>query len=191
VALSGIDSLLRIVSAPNEPAEAPLPGEWDEVETRLGFVLPSDYKAFIERFGSGHFDEFLWVLNPFSANEAIRFPDASERQLAILRWLRDGGEQLPYPIYPEPGGIVVWAETANGDCLYWITSEASPDEWSVTSNEARGQDWYDHPGPMSAFLADLLNRTIWVEFISSVFPPPNPTFHRSDDSGQPQALTSP
>ncbi len=174
-----LDRLLRVLPAPTAPAEGPRAGDWGAVEARLDLVLPSDYKVFIERFGSGVIDRFLWILDPFSANENIRFPDASERQHAILRWLRaQGTERLPYPVYPEPGGVVLWGETANGDCFYWITSDGPPDDWSVTVNEARAPNWHDHPGPMTAFLADLLDRTESVDFFPAVFPSAQPSFER-------------
>lgn len=169
MAAGDLDRLRTLLPEPSAPVEAPAAGDWDALHERLGFALPADYREFVGRYGSGVVDNFVWVLNPFSANENIRFPESSDRQLAILRWLRERGEALPHAIYPEPGGVLLWAETANGDCFYWLT-DGSPDEWRVTVNEARASNWHDHPGPMSALLADLLDGSVHVEFFPDNFP---------------------
>jgi len=153
---------------------------WVELEKRLGLVLPADYKSFIDHYGSGVVDKFLWVLNPFSENDGIRFPDSSDAQLSILRWLREqDSEMVQYPVYPEPGGVLLWAETANGDCLYGLTSGVSPDEWRLTVNDSETTNWYDHPGPMSALLADLLDGTVELDIFPYNFPTPTHEFEVS------------
>jgi hypothetical protein len=165
-----LERLARLLPLPVSPVEAPSISDLADVELRLGLPLPMDYKRFIQRYGSGTIDAFLWVLNPSSANESIRLPDSSDRQLGILRWLREQGtESIPHPIYPEPGGLLLWAETANGDCLYWRTV-GPPDDWRIAINESRAPNWHDHAGPMTAVLADLLDRTVSVEFFPDSFP---------------------
>jgi hypothetical protein len=179
VAAPAFERLLKVLPPPVRPVETPPTGQWDAIEGRLGAVLPLDYKAFVELFGSGFIDRFLWVFNPFSADENIRLAEASERQLAILRWLREqANERVPYPIFPEPDGLLPWGETANGDCFYWITSHSSPDEWSVVVNEARAPNWHEHAGPMTAFLADLLDGSTSVDFFPATFPSAHPSFER-------------
>lgn len=39
-------------------------------------------------------------------------------------------EKCPYPFYPEPGGLLPWAGTDNGDRVCWLT-EGQPDGWTV------------------------------------------------------------
>lgn len=170
IAAGDLDRLRMLLPEPSVPVEAPVAGDWDALHERLGYALPADYQAFIDQYGSGVIDGFAWVLNPFSANENIRFPEASDRQLAILRWVREQGtETLPYQVHPEAGGLALWAETANGDCFYWVT-DGPPDGWRVTVNESRAPNWHDHPGPMSALLADLLDGSARIEFFPDNFP---------------------
>jgi len=160
--------------------EAHSTAAWPSMEERLGIALPSDYRAYLDRYGSGIVDDFLWVLNPFSADDAIRFPDSSAAQLSVLRWLREqDGEMVRYPIHPEPGGVLLCAETANGDCFHWLTSDGLPDEWRLTINESGTTNWYDHAGPMSALLADLLDGTVAIPFFPHNFPLPAHTFKPS------------
>ncbi len=176
MAAGDLDRLRALLPEPSAPIEAPSACDWEALEQRLGFAMPVDYREFVERYGSGIIDGFLWVLNPVSANEHVRFPESSDRQLEILRWIREeGSERLPHPIHPEPGGLLLWAETSNGDCLYWRT-EGPPDSWPTSVNESRGPNWVDHAGPMSSLLADLLDGSVRVEFFPRTFPLPSHTF---------------
>ena len=54
-----LESLLTVLTPPANPAEPPTPEGWNDVEARLE-ELPHDYKAFIQHFGSGTIDNFLW-----------------------------------------------------------------------------------------------------------------------------------
>lgn len=37
----------------------------------LGMILPLDYKKFINKYGTGSINDFIWILNPFSENENL------------------------------------------------------------------------------------------------------------------------
>lgn len=159
---AGLQELLQVLRAPISPVEPALAEDLDDAERRLGVRLPADYRAFAEMFGSGSIGGFLHIASPSSRNEYIRLVDSHEAQVEILHELRDSGaEELPYPIHPEPGGLILWAETSNGDCCYWVADPRDdPDAWPIAVNEARAPYWFDHPGPMTVFLADLVARRI-------------------------------
>jgi hypothetical protein len=104
---AGLQELLRVLQAPAEPAEPALAEDLDEAERQLGIRLPADYREFAALFGSGSIGGFLHIRNPSSRNEYIRLVDAHEAQVGVLHELRDSGaEELPYPIHPEPGGLI-------------------------------------------------------------------------------------
>lgn len=45
----------------------------------------------------------------------------------------DGGfepDELPYPFWPDPGGLMAFGGADNGDSLLWLT-EGAPDDWKV------------------------------------------------------------
>ena len=57
-----IENLVRV--APVPPGNLrPFCG-WAELEQRLGFRLPSDYKALVETYGPGIFGGFIHVFQP-------------------------------------------------------------------------------------------------------------------------------
>lgn len=58
---------------------------------------------------------------------------------------------MPYPIHPEPGGILPWATTDNGDTLYWLT-DGDPDSWPILIRESRGPGRVVYPFGVAEFL---------------------------------------
>jgi hypothetical protein len=172
----------QILQPPDRPLEVPDPGAWEEVERALGIAFPADYKSFVATYGSGSVDDFLLVLNPFSSRTALRIQDFGMEMLRALRENRaNGTEDPPFPIHPEPGGLFPWGATDNGDWCYWVTEPAAdPDRWPVAVNMSRGPDWFNHPGPLIAFLADLLEGVVRVPFLPDDFPSDEPVFRQLD-----------
>jgi hypothetical protein len=68
-----LEALEEILQKPMEPNEPGRPDEWSLVEEQLGIGLPADYKQFIEGFGTGNIDDFILILNPFSAHKFVNF----------------------------------------------------------------------------------------------------------------------
>jgi hypothetical protein len=100
--------------------------------------LSLDNKQYINTYGSGCVGAFIWPLNPFSKNKYLNLNDQVKAQLDALKSLKMtwGDVQVPYPLYPKPGGLLPWGLTDNGDVLYWRTV-GLPDNWSTVINEAR------------------------------------------------------
>ena len=65
-----LDELVTTVPPPQDRS-SPF-RQWEELELRLGVSVPRDYKAIVEAYGPGCFDEFLHVLQPKSHYEAVR-----------------------------------------------------------------------------------------------------------------------
>ncbi|GIF67475.1 hypothetical protein Ais01nite_55100 [Asanoa ishikariensis] len=125
----GIDDLVRLVPPPSRPVHAD--GDWAEVERLLGVAVPADYRALVAAYGAGQFAD-IGLLTPFTdagthanlvwqAGDFLgRFADARD----------EFPEDFPYPLHPEPGGLLPWAGTGNGVQLCWLT-EGDPDAWPV------------------------------------------------------------
>ena len=45
--------------------------DWEKVEDSYEIKFPNDYKSFIEYYGEGRINEFLWILSPFSEYENL------------------------------------------------------------------------------------------------------------------------
>jgi hypothetical protein len=154
-----IDELLSVVTPPAQPVEAS--GDWGEVTTRLGFSLPVDYMQLVESFGSGSFNNFIWVLNPFATNPNLNLLYCLTRTLGGLRVLREKHPDLiPFPLLFEPSGLFPWGVTDNGDILCWIT-KGETGHWSTVVLPRQHSTTAQFSVPMSVFLARLLSGK-WV-----------------------------
>jgi hypothetical protein len=120
-----------VLPPPANPVDAPAFHDWGNITERFGLVLPSDYTAFVQAYGSGIVSDFLTVFNPFSANSNINV-DAMFSRLSSLRELRMlDPEELPYPLFFEPGGLLPWGESVDGDIYCWITDNEISTFWRV------------------------------------------------------------
>lgn len=110
--------------------------------------------------------DFLLVLNPFATGAGYRLEDYGLTMLGTLRSVRADGEAVPYPIHPEPGGLLPWGYTGNGDWCYWVTDPSDePDAWAIAIKGSRLPDWFDHAGPLVGFMVDLLSRRVQDSFL--------------------------
>jgi hypothetical protein len=154
--LSVLDDLTQLLIPPADPLAPGSPDEWAQVEQRLGTELPSDYKAFISRYGAGTIDDwFVWVLSPFSPAT----PGNLEHRLAEHR--EEHGFNVQY--FDEPDGLIPWADNADRGMAFWETHDSDPQRWTVvTVVEDYIQRW---PENMTTFLRKVLLR----EHLSVVF----------------------
>jgi hypothetical protein len=153
-----LQRLISILPAPERPTGAPMADDWRPVEAELGVRLPDDFKAFLATYGSGVINDLIGISSPTFPPQQGALLRTTQAALSTLRHWRETG-RLPYPIHPEPGGLLPWAGTGNGDTYYWLTEPRDePDRWPVVIFDRGDLDWLRHPGPMSAFLADALER---------------------------------
>lgn len=142
--------------------------DWLRVEQALGTKLPEDYKQYIRYYGLSYVCEFLRVPSPFVIDgDYLNLKRFSELQSEAFRITRDkfGTRVVPYPIYPEEGGLLAWGVTDNGDVIYWRTV-GDPNSWTIVVNESRS-DWYEEfPFGMVEFVV----KVITGELVSEILP---------------------
>jgi hypothetical protein len=146
-----LDDLMRVAPPPAQPVACA--GDWDAVQRELGTALPADYRGLIERYGYGTFRDFLHLFAPFVA--ACPMTASVRRTLEADRELAASFPEDALPLFPDPGGLLPWASTDNGDQVYFRTSGA-PDAWTVVVRNPRDGHTYSHPGGSVDFLAAWL-----------------------------------
>ena len=154
------DEFKKLLAVPTKPFETAGPADWQHVEQRLVTALPTDYKQFIQLYGTGAINEFLVIWNPFASNEYVNLLQRSQVEGDAYRSTKSS-----YPhhfvddVYPDLGGLLAFAATDNGEVLYWRT-QGQPDQWTVSVYESRGPKHFDCNGSMTQFLIWLLTKTI-------------------------------
>lgn len=169
MSLDSLDLLKMIAPPTASPCETGGEQGWTEAERILGLALPRDYKRLIAAYGTGSFDDFLWVLNPFAGN---RFLNLMGRKDMTLDAYESAWELIPeqrsFLAHLRAGDLLAWGITDNGDEMYWRTSGA-PDGWPTVLYESRGPLYEVHELPVTGFLARLLTGELQTEVFPADF----------------------
>ncbi|MGW6442937.1 SMI1/KNR4 family protein [Lentzea sp. NPDC055074] len=152
-----VDEIIRLVGQDAGDFRPEL--DWKRVEREFGVRFPSDYRALMERFPSGCFRESVEVQNPVeNAEELAHYRDRNAWQTETYADESNGYlDEVPYRMFPEPGGLFLWGHNDAAGTFWWITDSDDPDTWRVA--HCNRDDWWEHPGPMSRVLHEILVST--------------------------------
>ncbi|MGW0583843.1 SMI1/KNR4 family protein [Streptomyces sp. NPDC002920] len=165
-----LPALERLIDLMPPPSDLPASPPWQDAPAQVGFQFPADYRAFIDRYGAGEVNGHLIVLAPterpylpglppgFAGYTAFAEQDIGQ---AFTELRASDPAHYPYPIFPEPGGLLLWARTYDGDHLFWDTEHSAPDQWPVVLwlRHEPPPAWHPFPGTATDFLLSLATRT--------------------------------
>lgn len=147
------------------------PVDWAEVRSRLGTALPADYRVLADNYPGLYLDGFMSVVHPVGGERTFSLQEFVEQTLEEFRLRQeDFPEEVPHPLFPEPGGLLPWGITDNNDYVFWLTT-GEPDEWQVVATDT--DDWWTFPGNMQKFLVGVLKREVRCPVITEQFPSEN------------------
>ncbi|MFD3513351.1 SMI1/KNR4 family protein [Streptomyces sp. NPDC058657] len=161
---SGLAALTALVPPPTKPELGE--GSWERLYERLGTRLPTQYVELMQRYGGGCWAGWLRMDTPLSAD---RYGLAAHIDAACdgYRSLRDSfPESFALAVWPEPGGILPFGDSIDGDTLCWLTVGDSPDEWPLIvypRHDAQGP-------PLPLPLADTLLEWLRGRFADAGLP---------------------
>ena len=172
-------NISEIMTPPSQPLECVV--NWDAVEASIRNRLPDDYKDFIEKYGTGRIDRFVRVLSPVAENVNVNLLTYGTNLLRAFREHKVAmamrSRSFPFALFPEPGGLLPWGYSDNGDVFFWRTGDANPNNWRVVVSDGRASLWEQFEGTMSAFLCALLSRQYESKIVSDEeFPSNAPKF---------------
>jgi len=156
-----VAELMAVVSPPARPRDVGDLAAWHDAEARIGTRLPSDFRDFVVRYGTGVFNDpgrlCVFPRNPLAPGFDARFRSECD-------WVRDMKEsaerdEFPYEVFPRTPGLVLWADDDNGCMFFWLT-EGDPDNWPVLVTPPRGYCWERFELPMTSFLAAAFSRRL-------------------------------
>jgi len=110
------ERITQIVASPAEPRETGTSKNWEKIEKRLGLQLPQDYKNVIDAYGTGSFDDFIIVYNPFVlktniSTYSMRWIPSTRPTIRLNCWVIPFGRLytlLSYILHPRvcfPGAV--------------------------------------------------------------------------------------
>ncbi|MFD7321558.1 SMI1/KNR4 family protein [Streptomyces sp. NPDC059875] len=150
------------------------PALWEASEAYLGLTLPSDYKAFLDLYGPGAIDGYLWLDRPVAgtAEEAERLwpPRLPEDRDADL---------YPWPFHPEAGGLIEWGHDEEGNAYFFLPLEPDPDEWRIVVQGGCG-GWFETAGTFTDFVVRCFDRIDRPPFLSRHWPGGQARYHQQD-----------
>lgn len=121
--MAALEELMEVMPPPARPYRPT--GDWSAVEAALGTALPADFKAFIGVYGSGEINCTLEINNPFH----VEGDEPGEWWQGAAGRYQDF-VPLPYPVFPEPGGLLPFGWLGDINTLNWLTV-GPPDRWPV------------------------------------------------------------
>ena len=140
---------------------------WKSIEDENSIVFPEDYKWFLEYYGVGSINNFLWVLSPISENPYLNsFKQFKEMRYAYEYMKNNNLIDYNYCFYDNGMGLFPWGITDNGDELFWNYLE---DRIDVVVFSSRYEDIMSYKMNMVKFLYGLLSRKIECDIFPEDF----------------------
>lgn len=131
--------LRTLLTPPLVPEHVPTEDGWNYAEQTLGTELPLDYKEFLEVYGSGKIDDFLWVLNPASPNPYGNLITCWRDQQGVFEHMQNGSAPLRYELHPASPGLLPLGQTDNGDTMFYLCN-GKPSDWKIAWLPSRDED---------------------------------------------------
>lgn len=192
---SGLDRIKSVLGPPADATGRPVevaPADWSEIEHHLGLRLPASYTGFVDCYGSG-----ILGLIVFSHPQVE--PDSPlygwADLLSRIKWgesyLRRRREYspVPYPVHPEPGGLILWGTSGDEYQFFFLADPADePERWPIVWHDGGLNTWDEFPGPFDGFLWKLVTRQLPAEIVGeglsyNRFDPYGPGIETRPDAG--------
>jgi hypothetical protein len=148
------------------------PVDWELLQNTLGFVYPSDYREYVDRYPTLVFDDFMVIPVPEPGNESV-YLGGMLGQIELMVGLAEDGGMEDYTFHPEEGGLFPWGGSFEGDSFFWRMSGPDPDQWPALVYTSLG-GWWEYDGGMLAMVVGSITGSI-DHFVESPRPGPNPT----------------
>lgn len=159
-----IGALIKAISPPVVPS-APFEGPWEPLEHQLGTTLPEDYKALVRLYGHATYLDAIIVHVPRSRIRHACFETCIRDICDPIRELAE----LPYPLWPEAGGLLPVAHTEFGDLIFWIV-DGPPSTWRIFLCDRDIVDFQIFDGDLTGFLAGMASGEFQPEAFAHLAP---------------------
>jgi hypothetical protein len=146
--------------------------------------LPSDYEAFLARYGTGvlgcyedatSFFDLVKVLSPgYPADRTGQnaIPLMMELTEVIGEIGRRWPARVPAPAWPAPGGLLYVGGTTTQHCIYWRAVGDDADAWTCDVCDRGCDSWFHWDGDLTSLLAAIATKRVpdWIVEGPTKFP---------------------
>jgi hypothetical protein len=160
-----VEDLARIVGLDYKVREE---FDWAAIEASLGLALPDDYKEIVEHLPDGRFQGFVRVIRPGDDNhpKSTYLGYYGYRLEDMRKWRADEPSRFPYPIYPEPGGLLPWGTSNRAGLFFWLTEGRDSAAWPIVVAHPEFIHWTT---PYQGTICDFLKQVVLGRFDASPF----------------------
>ncbi|MFD0555661.1 hypothetical protein FB566_0870 [Stackebrandtia endophytica] len=172
--------LAEFMALVGEPETAPPVADWAAIEAELGLTFPEDYREWARHYTTLELHGFMRIDN-FATDPLLKLRTAAietfdgMRELTAKRGRSDVtdrfglvGRYMPaLPYYPEPGGLLTWGFTNNGDWCMWLT-DPDPAKWTIVISDA--VEFWQFDGGFLDFLVGICNGSLRCSVLPENFP---------------------
>lgn len=157
-------AMQRLIKVLGPPRPGVVPVPWDRSAGEIGLRFPGEYRDFIDHYGQISLNGELHIYGPstlppqpgvpggfpgflYRATDPYGFPGYLAQAYAS-----GDHDECSYPVYPEPGGLLKWANNSNGDHCFWLTDNDDPDRWPIVVVYRADFEWDRFNGTTAEFL---------------------------------------
>ena len=143
-----IEELLRIEKKYNSH-------QWEKIENKIEIKFPPEYKAFIDTYGVGAINDFLWILSPFCENDNLNAVKVFENMKYYDAIAKENNHyESPFVFYDGFEGLFPFAISDNGDEVFFNYKNGNI---NIEVYESRKMKPVIFEGDFCKFLIDILS----------------------------------
>jgi hypothetical protein len=168
VTSQALDRLMGLMPPPPMEVAAP---PWEQSRSEIGFDFPEDYREFVNRYGGGSIVSDVMPLKlsiraphigALAPGRSAGFSGFLDEHITQVRpaFVFEGADEdywggTVYPVYPDPGGLLSWGESQDGDFFFWLTQDTDANRWPTVL-------WARQPGMSFRFDEGLLSSLVSI-----------------------------
>ena len=175
-----ISELKEILPCPDNPSETSSELDWYAVEEALNTKLPSQYKDYIQAYGTGIVGNYMNIYNPFSRLDMDNLIFQVDNKLNFLTRFREQNRQKlsDFRIFPEENGFFPIGDTT-GFSLVLYKTHTIIEKWTISI--MRGADHlYITDLTLFEFLRAFIHNSLSEELKEEIYHEPPITFVRKN-----------
>lgn len=141
--------------------------DWETIENEFNISFPEDYKWFLEKYGVGSINDFLWIFSPICVNSNLNSVEQYKSMKKSYEFMKCNNLiEFEYSFYDNGIGLFPWGITDNGDELYFNYLDCSTE---IVVFASRYTDAMTCKMNITDFLSGILTKEIKCNFFPDDF----------------------